>query len=288
MLSRQQIDFYRTNGYLALEGVLTPAQVAEGRRVVEEAVEASRRVAAHDEVFDLEPGHTPEAPRLRRLKNPVVYHPFFDALMRSAPILDAVEDLIGPGVRFQGNKLNMKSAAFGSPVEWHQDFAFYPHTNDDLLACGVALDDCTMENGCLLVIPGSHHAPILDHHQDGRFAGAIDPTRADVDLSRAVPLPVTAGGITLHHCRLLHGSQPNRSAQPRRLFLIQYAAVDAWPLSGIASWDAFNGNLLRGEPTSVARMIDLQVRLPYPGPERPGSIYEIQTVLKQTLFAGRQ
>jgi ectoine hydroxylase-related dioxygenase (phytanoyl-CoA dioxygenase family) len=287
MLTRQQIDFYRTNGYLAVEGVLTPAQIAEGRRIVAAAVEASRAIAAHDEVFDLEPGHTAEAPRLRRLKNPVAYHPYFDSLMRSAPILDLVEALIGPGVRFQGNKLNMKSAAFGSPVEWHQDFAFYPHTNDDLLACGVALDDCTTENGCLLVIPGSHLGPIHDHHQEGRFAGAIDPTRSDVDLSRAVPLPVPAGGITLHHARALHGSAPNRSASPRRLFLIQYAAVDAWPLSGVADWDAFNQNLLRGRPTSVARMIDLSVRLPYPGPERPGSIYEIQTVLKQTALAGR-
>ena len=42
--------------------------------------------------------------------------------------------LIGPGVRYNGHKLNMKSGEYGSPVEWHQDWAFYPHTNDDLLA----------------------------------------------------------------------------------------------------------------------------------------------------------
>jgi ectoine hydroxylase-related dioxygenase (phytanoyl-CoA dioxygenase family) len=287
MLSPREIDFYRTHGYLAVEGVLTDAEVEEGRRIVEEAVEASRAVTAHDAMFDLEPGHTPEQPRLRRLKNPVGYHAFFDGVMRSDRILGLVADLIGDGIRFQGNKLNMKSADFGSPVEWHQDFAFYPHTNDDLLAVGVALDDCTLESGCLMVIPGSHHGPILDHHQDGRFAGAIDARREELDASRAVPVLLKAGGISLHHTRLLHGSAPNRSAAPRRLFLIQYAAVDAWPLTGVPDFDAYNANILRGEPTSVARMVDLQVRLPVPGPERPGSIYEIQTVLKSTVFAGR-
>jgi ectoine hydroxylase-related dioxygenase (phytanoyl-CoA dioxygenase family) len=287
MLSQREIDCYRTNGYLTVEGVLSDVEVAEGRRIVAEFLERSRSVTAHDDVFDLEPGHTPERPRLRRLKEPVLHHPFFDAVMRKAAVLDAVADLIGPGVRYQGSKLNMKSADFGSPVEWHQDFAFYPHTNDDLLACGIALDDCTLENGCLMVIPGSHRGPILDHHQGGRFAGAIDPDDPAADLRRAVPVLVKAGGMSVHHARLLHGSAPNRSAMPRRLLLLQYAAVDAWPLMGAGDWAAYNERIVRGQPTTEARMVDLRVRLPLPPAERPGSIYEIQTVLKRTVFAGR-
>jgi phytanoyl-CoA hydroxylase len=287
MLSQREIDFYRTNGYLTVEGVLSEAEVAEGRQVVEDFVERSRSVTAHDGVFDLEPGHTAERPRLRRLKEPVAQHPFFDAVMRKAAVLDVIADLMGPAIRFQGSKLNMKSADFGSPVEWHQDFAFYPHTNDDLLACGVALDDCTLENGCLMVVPGSHHGPILDHHQDGVFAGAIDPDDPRANLSRAVPVIVRAGGMSIHHVRLLHGSAPNRSAMPRRLLLLQYAAVDAWPLMGTSDWAAYNDRIVRGAPTFEARMIDLRARLPLPPAERPGSIYEIQTVLKRTVFAGR-
>jgi ectoine hydroxylase-related dioxygenase (phytanoyl-CoA dioxygenase family) len=287
MLSQREIDFYRTNGYLTVEGVLSDAEVAEGRRIVEDFVERSRSVTAHDAVFDLEPGHTPERPRLRRIKEPVAQHPFFDTVMRKAAVLDVIADLMGPTIRFQGSKLNMKSADFGSPVEWHQDFSFYPHTNDDLLACGVALDDCTLENGCLLVLPGSHHGPILDHHQDGVFAGAIDPADPAADLDRAAPVLVKAGGMSMHHVRLLHGSAPNRSAAPRRLLLLQYAAVDAWPLMGTGDWAAYNARILRGAPTSEARMIDLRARLPLPPAEHPGSIYEIQTVLKRTVFAGR-
>ena len=92
--------------------------------------------------------------------------------------------LIGTeSIRFNGTKLNMKSGGFGSPVEWHQDWAFYPHSNDDLLAVGVAIDEMSRENGCLMVVPGSHKGRIYDHHQDGHFAGAV--TESDFDDSSA-------------------------------------------------------------------------------------------------------
>lgn len=287
MLTPYQIEFYHKHGYLAVENVLAPAQLAEARRVTDDFVEQSRAVTAHNEIFDLEPDHTAERPHIRRLKNPVKIHPFYDELVRSDRILDLIALLIGPNIRYQGGKLNMKAAAGGSPVEWHQDYAFYPHTNDDLLAVGVALDDCALENGCLLIIPGSHKGPVLDHHQDGYFVGAITPSRTDVDLGKAVPVEVRAGGVSIHHVRMLHGSAPNRSSRPRRLLLYQYAAVDAWPLSGVPDLDAFNGSILRGEPTFEYRMTPSNARIPRPQPPRTGSIFEIQTQLKEPVFAGR-
>ena len=70
-------------------------------------------------------------------------------IVRSPAVLDILKKLIGPGLRLHGSKLNMKSAHYGSPVEWHQDWAFYPHTNDDVLAIGVLLDDCDLsKSGC--------------------------------------------------------------------------------------------------------------------------------------------
>ena len=154
MLSQDQIDFYRTNGYLGVENVLSRDEVAELRRVTDAFVEASRQVTETDNVFDLEPGHTPENPQLRRLIDPSRQHDVYARGLRHEKILDITAQLIGPGIRTNGDKLNMKSAEVGSPVEWHQDWAFYPHTNDDLLAVGVAIDDMTLENGCLLVVPG--------------------------------------------------------------------------------------------------------------------------------------
>ena len=251
------------------------------RRVTDEFIEKSRAVAASDEVFDLEPDHSPENPRLRRIKNPSGQDPVFDRVHRHDGILDIVAQLIGPAVRSMGTKLNMKAEDSGSPVEWHQDWAFYPHTNDDLLAVGVAIDDMTRENGCLMVIPGSHKGKVYDHHQDGRFVGAV--TEEDFDDGNAEPVEVSAGGISLHHVRALHGSLPNVSNKPRRLLLIMFAAADAWPLiNSVRDWDAYNSGILRGDPVWEPRLEKLPVRVPLPPPELTGSIFETQTLLKKS------
>ena len=124
------------------------------RSVIAELVAGSAKTLEHTDVYDLEPGHTAENPRVRRIKTPHKVHPAVRRDRAQPAVLDILKKLIGPGLRLHGSKLNMKSAQYGSPVEWHQDWAFYPHTNDDLLAIGVLLDDCDLSNGPMLVTPG--------------------------------------------------------------------------------------------------------------------------------------
>lgn len=287
MLRPDQIEFYHTQGYLGIESVFSAAEVSELRRVTDEFVEASRRVTANDDVFDLEPTHTPATPRLRRLKDPIRQHAAYRRALQHPKILAIVSQLIGPDLTCNGNKLNMKPADVGSPVEWHQDWAFYPHTNDDLLAVGVAMDDSTLENGCLLVLPGTHRGPIVDHHQDGRFIGAVtDPGFSD---AAAVPITLRAGGISIHHVRLLHGSAPNRSTQPRRLLLFQFCAADAWPLlPGATPWGTYAASLVQGTLVSTPRLAEVPIRLPLPAAAHAGSIYENQRGLKHALLGGKR
>lgn len=287
MLNQEQIAFYQTEGYLIVEDVLRQDELDEAQAIVEDFVEASRQVTQQDGHFDLEPGHTAEAPKVRRLSSPVTYHPFFDQLMRDDRVLEVLSPLIGNAIRAQGNKLNMKPPEVGSPVEWHQDFAHYPHTNDDLCAIGIALDDATEENGCMMVVPGSHKGPILDHHQDGFFIGAISPARDNIDLSAAVPIAMKAGSLSVHHARTLHGSACNKSGHSRKLLLYQYAAVDAWPLGGVSDWDAFNSNILCGEPSYDFRLVEMTARTRMPaGGRAGGGIYELQKPLEEKIFAG--
>ena len=144
-------------------------------------------------------------------------HPFYRDMAAHPPVMAAIEPLIGPDIRVRaGGKVNLKSAGHGAAVEWHQDWAFYPHTNDDVLAVGILLDEANENNGPMMVLPGSHLGPIHDHHSDGAFCGAIDLARTPLDLSGAVALTAPAGSITIHHARLVHGSATNRSDRPRR------------------------------------------------------------------------
>ena len=288
MLSRQQIEQYRETGWLVVEDLLDASLLAAAKRVIAEFVAKADRVTAHDDVYDLEPGHRPDAPRVRRIKTPHKNHPLFWEIAKQPKLVGILQQLLGPsGVRLHGSKINLKEPHFGSPVEWHQDWAFYPHSNDDVLAVGVMLDDMLEENGPLLVLPGSHKGPVHDHHLDGYFVGAMDPTRSDLDFSQAVALTAPAGSMSFHHVRLVHGSAQNTSKRPRQLLLYEYAAADAWPLLGVKDFAEFNARLVSGAPITAPRLAPVPVRMPLPPALRQGSIYESQTSAKSRYFAIR-
>jgi phytanoyl-CoA hydroxylase len=285
MISDEEVRAYHRDGVILVRKVLGAETLAHLRSVVTELVAGAAAVTEHTDVYDLEPGHTPEAPQVRRIKAAHKVHPAFDAVVRSQPVHDILTKLIGPGLRLHGSKLNMKSAKYGSPVEWHQDWAFYPHTNDDILAVGVLLDDTDLANGPMLVTPGTHSGPVWSHHgEDGRFIGLIDPDLIGDEIARAVPCVGPAGSMSFHHVRALHGSALNTSDRPRNLLLYEVAASDAWPLMGVKDFDEFDSRLLAGPSIVTPRLMDVPVRMPLPPPARQGSIYETQSASRKSFF----
>lgn len=286
MLTPEQIDEYNRVGAIVVPDVLSPAEVAELRAVTDRFVREAAAHTAHNAVYDLEDSHTPEQPRVRRIKAPHLHDPAYAALVRHPGIIACLQSLWGPDIRFDTAKLNMKSAGFGAAVEWHQDWAFYPHTNDDLAAVGVMMDDMELSNGPLLIVPGSHRGPVFDHHFEGKFCGAMDPTKREIDYDAAVPLTGRAGSITIHHVRAAHASAPNTSNRERRLFLLQFRAADAWPLLGFSDGiEAYDALMVAGTPSLEPRLADVPVRLPLPPADKQGSIYENQKGLKNKFFA---
>ena len=285
MISQRDVAFYDENGYLVVHDVLSTGEVEELRRVTDGFVEKARDVGAHDDVYDLEDSHSAAAPRVRRIKTPHLWHPAYAAMVRHPNILEVLRKLWGPSIRFDVSKLNIKAAGYGAPVEWHQDWAFYPHTNDDLAAVGIMIDEVDDRNGPLLVIPGSHNGPICDHHEGGVFCGAMDPAKREVDYGAAVALTGPAGAITVHHVRTVHGSAANTSDRPRRLLLHQYRAADAWPLMALQrDFADFQSKLLCGEETLEPRMTRVPVRLALPPAAHQGSIYENQRARRSRFF----
>jgi phytanoyl-CoA hydroxylase len=286
ILSDAQRAAYERDGFIVVPDVFSAAEIGELRRVTDGFVARSASIAVNDDIYDLEDTHSAAEPRVRRLKAPHLIDPAFFRASRNDKVVAILKELWG-SVRFDTGKLNMKSAGYGAPVEWHQDWAFYPHTNDDLAAVGIMLDDVDMENGPMMVVPGSHQGPIYDHHgPDGRFCGAMDPSRCDIDLSRALPCLGKAGSVTIHHVRAVHGSATNFSGRERRFLLYQYRAADAWPLLGLKEGiDKFNEQLLAGEPSLAPRLANVPVRMPLPPAAHQGSIYENQRASGRRYFA---
>jgi len=287
-LTQDQIEHYRDTGYLVLEARIPQDVLAAVRAEIARFEDEARGMTASNERLDLEDSHRPDAPRLRRIKLPHRLSPVMHDLMMSDLILAPVRDLIGPDLRLHTSKLNMKSAQYGAAIEWHQDFAFYPHTNDDVLAVGVIIDDMADENGPLMVYPGTQRGPIFDHHDQGVFVGAMSPQKAGLDPADAVTLTGPAGSISIHHGRIVHGSALNTSDRDRRLLFYEIMAADAFPICGsMTTFDSiedYNTRMLCGQPSLTPRLADVPVRIPQPQPDRAGSIYEIQSGLGDRAF----
>lgn len=287
MLTEAQKQTYKKQGFLVLENQVPIDMLTQIHADIAGFNEIAATLSVSDDRIDLEATHSPTRPRIRRIKLPHQQLESCTRLMRHDSILEPVRDLIGPDLRLHTSKLNMKSAGYGAAVEWHQDWAFYPHTNDDILAVGVLLDDMNADNGALMMLPGTHLGRIHDHHANGQFVGAIRP--GDLDTDDAVPVIAPAGSISLHHVRLIHGSNINRSGQDRRLLLYEITAADAFPIMGslsrLPSIEEYDGRLLCGEPTLEPRIKPVPVRIPLPAPENFGSIYELQSKAEETAFA---
>eukprot|EP01043_Picozoa_sp_COSAG02_P011365 COSAG02_NODE_417_length_22746_cov_9.074172_16_plen_226_part_00 len=152
--------------------------------------------------------------------NMTTRHPLFLRLARDPRITDIVACLIGENICLQHSKTVHKSTAEagGGQVRFHQDFAYFPHTNYDVLAAMLVLDDFTEENACMRVVRGSHTLGLLDHNTtaDGFFNAEPRQRELWEDDASLAKLTPSAGGLSIHHALALHGSPVNTSGKPRR------------------------------------------------------------------------
>lgn len=271
ILSPAEQQHFKDHGYLIRESAIDEDSLVELDKEIEQWLELCRE---HDSNFgttfdgkarfDLEAGHTRDNPKLRRVANPADISETFQKVLWDGPVMDMVADLIGPNIRYHHCKLNTKFPGMETVVYYHQDHSYDPHTNDDMLAILVMLDDSTEENGCLRIVPGSHKKR-YSHFRNGEFVGAIDPKFSDQFDREAVSITAPRGTVCFMHTWAVHGSKNNRSDSPRRLLISEYTATDAFPLLSPALPSKYTGMILRGEPSRMARLREdtIEIRTPY-------------------------
>jgi non-haem Fe2+, alpha-ketoglutarate-dependent halogenase len=206
-LSADRVRHYHEQGYVAPVRVLSEARAAGIRA----------RLEAH------EAQHGPLAGAFRH--KPHLLFTWLDDLIREPAILDAVEDLIGPNILVWGTSFFIKEARDPSYVSWHQDSTYWGLDPADIVTAWVALSDSTVENGAMRVIPGSHtldQMPHRDTFADHNLLTRGQEVMVEVDPVQAAALELAPGEMSLHHVRLVHGSDPNPSAKRRIGFAIRY------------------------------------------------------------------
>ena len=286
-LSIEQVKKYEKDGYIIIDNVIDKVILDKIKLATDKIVENASWINKSNDQYDLADNHSKNKPSIRRIKQPQNFDNTFKEFLFYPSVIDKVTSLLGNNFRLHNGKMNMKSPSSGDLVDWHQDWAFYPHSNDDVLAVGIMLDDMTLENGSVLFVPGSHKGQVYNHHHNGYFAGAIDIKKNSIDLSKTVEVTGKAGSITIHHARLLHASKPNNSNSMRRFLLWEFAANDAWPLMGINNYDDFNKKIISGNIINTPRLSNVPVRMPLPAAKNQGSIFENQKAVtknKKTIY----
>lgn len=148
-----------------------------------------------------------------------------DELVHHPRILDAVESVLGPDILCWTTNFFIKEAANPGFVSWHQDSTYWGLEPDDVLTAWVAFTDATPENGYMQFLPGSHKVDQLPHvdtfHKDNLLSRGQEIS-VEVDKSKAVGVALRAGEMSLHHIKLVHGSEPNRTPDRRIGLAIRY------------------------------------------------------------------
>ena len=171
-LSKSDLNFYKKNGYLVKKELIPIKTIKKINNLIKQIIKKEER--RNSKITNLGGSfnntfvynsNSSKNREILRLNNPTSYNKLFFKLSRNKKIINIVKTLLGGSVRFHHCKLNFKlPSKKGGEVSWHQDWAFYPHTNDDLVTVGVYLEDCNEENGPLQVIPKSHKTKIYNHH----------------------------------------------------------------------------------------------------------------------------
>ena len=268
-LTQSQKDQFWRDGVLIVEDAVSDTELANLREVFAGWVEESRNhTEDYGETldgrprFDLQPGHNAETPGLRRVQSPEEVSDVYADVMRNARTVDVVAELIGPAIKFHHGKVNSKLPGTATKVKFHQDFPFQPMTNDDLITALLFVDDVTLENGPLEVVPGSHKGPLYPLWHNGVFTGAVSDDVLAEHEDNIVKCTGKAGSVCLMHSSLLHGSAPNLSDAPRTLYITTYYAEDAIELSPNALPSTLTHELVRGEASGRVRCSSYEMALP--------------------------
>ncbi len=237
MTLQEQKTFFEEEGYLIVEKLLSPEELAECQTEILRLHKFAAELEAKGENghFQREPYAKNESqglasrgieddrlPVLRKAENTRQYSEVFRRLSIHPKLVQVVQNLIGPDLLLFRSTLMFKPAFHGSAHGIHQDSAYWPMEPPMLVTVSIALNDATPENGCFKVIPQSHKWGLQSW---GHIARKQDESLTDHEernFSEQIDVPLSAGSALFFHSLMAHGSGPNRSPNPRNTALYAY------------------------------------------------------------------
>ncbi len=222
-LRPDQIEAYHTNGFLTIDAITTPEELALLREKYDQMF--ARAVGREEgNWFDLA-GTNEEGKEvvMPQVLDPERYVPEFKNTLMRANADAIAKQLLGPEATGSGAHCIYKPPKISPETPWHQDEAYWdPAYEYCTLSIWVPLQPATVEMGCMWFVPGTHRWDVLPHrhiNNDPRIHG-LELVDFEKYTKVAIACPLPAGGATIHHPRTLHYAGPNRSDTPRRAYIL--------------------------------------------------------------------
>ena len=256
MLTQEQIDFYRENGYLKCEALFTPEETAELGSEMVRIIEnwGNESIGWRGPWRDQ---YLPEDERLNTkavfMHNPHFYSATWGRAIFNGRLVGCVEDLIRDTVQWHHTVLHAKPPELGTPFPMHQDYPFYPHDGPDFVDCLLHLDDTPEESGCLRVVPGSHKKGPLVHVLGPDTSPHLPPDEYHPDKIDSILIPAKAGDVIFFSYQIIHWSDCNRTNEWRKSVRFGYHSTQMQPV-GRAEDDPYridSNNILERKDSTI-------------------------------------
>ncbi len=282
---------YQRDGYVACEGLLSLAEVEALRRETAAIVRGER-----GDIVGAEAGDGRSDDELLGGVIAVHFPHKISPLMRQAmfhpKVVGVLQAIIGPDIKSMQTMLFVKKS--GKPGQaWHQDEHFIPTRDRSLCGAWIALDDATIENGCLWMHPGSHAPGILypmQPHGEARFDSADEVFDHPYEREGGVPVELKAGGVAFFNGYVLHRSLPNRAPGGfRRALVTHYMSARSllpWHMGAPrAREDVRDIVMIAGTDPYAWRGLE-EIAMPYVRPDNPGRAEWVYGELRRRRTGG--
>jgi len=254
-VNQEQIKFYNDNGFVVIDGFLSPDELTHWRKAVDNAVRnrAGQKMPGKDIKVGESDGINEDA---------AYYGKVFDQLLNLWQTDDEIKKLMvderigkmaaqladADGIRIWHDQALIKRP-WANPTSWHLDTPFWSFSDRKALSIWIALDDATLQNGCLFFVPGSHRETTFENKGIGKNMDSLFEVYPQFLKTNAVAAPMKAGSCSFHNGLTIHGANANMTAGFRRAMTCAY----------MPDGNAFNGtaNILPEDYLQTLKVGDL-------------------------------
>jgi len=249
VLTQEQLDFYRANGYLHVKGLFSKEEAAAFRQEAHDLIERLRKTKDVEATWESAKEVTMTKTSLLHCHDVQFQSALLTRLLVDERLTGIAADVIGsPNVQLHHNKLFIKPPEKGSPFPMHQDRPFFPHDNDSMIAAIIHFDNAPLEKGCVRIVPGSHKLGAIPHIREGGWHLSLD----EYPLESSVACEAEAGDVLFFSYLTIHGSGVNESNEARTTLLVQMRdPLD--PPSVLTHLSRGQGMMLRGVDPSAGK-----------------------------------